>query len=117
MKTLKRIILTNKLSPDYFNKTDDIIPLFSKQFECTGADFLCTRKTRYLCEIQKIKGIMTVLSDMSNMEQMKDNLSFMKDFKPLIEKESDTIQSVCEIFKPQKIVLNAENAKKFVRSI
>ncbi len=54
---------------------------------------------------------------MSNMEQMKDNLSFMKDFKPLIEKESDTIQSVCEIFKPQKIVLNAENAKKFVRSI
>ena len=60
---------------------------------------------------------MTVLSGMSNMEQMKDNLSFMKDFKPLIEKEADTIQSVCEIFKPQKIVLNAENAKKFVRSI
>ncbi len=117
MKTLKRIILTNKLSPDYFNKTDDIIPLFGKQLECTGADFLCTRKARYLCETQKIKGIMTVLSGMSNMEQMKDNLSFMKDFKPLIEKESDTIQSVCEIFKPQKIVLNAENAKKFVRSI
>ena len=47
---------------------------------------------------------MTVLSDMSNMEQMKDILSFMKDFKLLNEKESDTIQSVCEIFKPQKIV-------------
>lgn len=104
MKTLKRIILTNKLSPDYFNKTDDIIPLFSKQLECVGADFLCTRKAKYLCEIQKIKGIMTVLSGMSNMEQMKDILSFMKDFKLLNEKESDTIQSVCEIFKPQKIV-------------
>ncbi|UKI37589.1 MAG: hypothetical protein L6V93_05615 [Clostridiales bacterium] len=42
---------------------------------------------------------------------MKDNLSFMKDFKPLIEKESDTIQSVCDIFKPQKIVLNADKCE------
>ena len=41
--------------------------------------------------------MMMVLSGMSNMEQMNDNLSFMKDFKPLDETERAAVKKVCEI--------------------
>ncbi len=39
-----------------------------------------------------------VLSGMSNMEQMNDNLSFMKDFEPLSEKELEAVAKVAGIF-------------------
>lgn len=45
-----------------------------------------------------------VLSGMSNMEQMKDNLSFMKDFKPLDERELAAIEKVQEIFHSMNLI-------------
>ena len=45
------------------------------------------------------EGIRVVLSGMSNMEQMKDNVSFMKDFKPLSEEEMGSIAKVTAIYK------------------
>ncbi len=44
-------------------------------------------------------GIRVVLSGMSDMAQMKDNVSFMKDFKPLDENEMGAIAKVTGIYK------------------
>ncbi len=48
--------------------------------------------------------MMMVLSGMSNLEQMEDNLSYMKDFKPISEEEHEAIKKVCAIFKAQKLI-------------
>ena len=45
-----------------------------------------------------------VLSGMSNMEQMEDNLSAMKDFRPLDETEMQAVKNVCDIFKSLNLV-------------
>ena len=49
-------------------------------------------------------GIMMVLSGMSNMQQMEDNLSFMKDFQPLNETELQAIKKVQDIFKSKNLI-------------
>lgn len=49
-------------------------------------------------------GIMMVLSGMSSMEQMEDNISFMKDFKPLNERELTAIEGVCEVFRSMNLI-------------
>ena len=46
-----------------------------------------------------LDGIITVLSGMSNIEQMNDNISFMKDFTKLSEEEEKVIHKAQEILK------------------
>ena len=49
-------------------------------------------------------GMMMVLSGMSNMEQMQDNISFMKDFKPLNEEETEAVKKVQQIFREKDLI-------------
>ena len=49
-------------------------------------------------------GMMMVLSGMGNMEQMKDNLSYMRDFKPLNETELAAVKKVQEIFHKMNMI-------------
>lgn len=50
------------------------------------------------------EGIMMVLSGMSTMEQMKDNISYMKDFKPLTTKETEAVNEVIKIFRSMNLI-------------
>ena len=43
------------------------------------------------------ENVAVVLSGMSNMEQMQDNISFMADFQPLNEKELEAVRGVQEL--------------------
>ncbi len=45
------------------------------------------------------EGMRMILSGMSNLEQMRDNLSFMKEFVPLNEAELAAVRGVTEVFK------------------
>lgn len=47
---------------------------------------------------------MMVLSGMSSLEQMKENVSFMKDFKPLDEREMKAVEKVREIFRGKNLI-------------
>lgn len=44
-----------------------------------------------------LENVVMVLSGMSSMEQMKDNLSYMADFKPLTDSEKQLVKKVAEI--------------------
>lgn len=46
-----------------------------------------------------LDGIITVLSGMSDIDQMEDNLSFMKNFVPLSEKEYEVIRKAQDMLK------------------
>ena len=57
--------------------------------EANPAASIASWAVRYAASLE---GIITVLSGMSNIEQMKDNLSYMKNFSPLSENEYAVIR-------------------------
>lgn len=48
--------------------------------------------------------ICMVLSGMSDMTQMQDNISYMKDFHPLSDLEKEAVQKVCNIFRSMNMI-------------
>lgn len=49
-------------------------------------------------------GIFMTLSGMSNLEQMRDNISFMKDFKPLNKRELAAVDEVRKVFAEMHLI-------------
>ncbi len=50
------------------------------------------------------EGMMMVLSGMSSLAQMQDNIGYMKDFQPLNEKEREAVDRVREIFHSMRLI-------------
>ena len=50
------------------------------------------------------EGVFMVLSGMGNMDMMNDNLSYMSDFKPLNETETQAVAKVRAIFRGQDLI-------------
>lgn len=50
------------------------------------------------------EGVFMVLSGMSDMEQMNDNISFMKDFVPFNEEEYAAVNKICDIMNAQNLI-------------
>ncbi|ONI47862.1 Fe-S oxidoreductase [Candidatus Epulonipiscium fishelsonii] len=55
--------------------------------------------------VASLDGVMTILSGMSNMEQMNDNLSTFDNFQPLSKDGQETISKVIEIMYGSKPIL------------
>lgn len=49
-------------------------------------------------------GVIMVLSGMSDLNQIKDNISYMKDFKPLTDYEKQELFKVAEVIKENKLI-------------
>ena len=50
------------------------------------------------------EGVMMVLSGMSTIEQMQDNISYMRAFQPLTETEQEALKKVCAIFRNKDLI-------------
>lgn len=50
------------------------------------------------------EGVFMTLSGMSNLEQLRDNISYMKDFKPLNKLETEAVEKICKVFKSMNLI-------------
>ncbi len=72
-----------------------------KYFEELGSASAASYAIRFAAGCE---GVFMVLSGMSNMEQMNDNISYMRDFKPLNEREMKAVLNVCNVFKSLNLI-------------
>ncbi len=70
-------------------------------FDRLGGGSNASYAIRYAASFDNI--VMT-LSGMGNMAMMLDNISYMKDFKPLNEAEKTAVSEVCKILKAQNLI-------------
>ena len=56
-------------------------------------------------------GVFMTLSGMSDLAQINDNLSYMKEFRPLDEKEPEAVRNVCRVLHTMKVIpcMNTKN--------
>ena len=78
------------------------IPEIEKIFKDADPNASCASwAIRYVASMD---GILTVLSGMSNIEQMEDNLSYMRNFKPLSPAEQEVIKKAQEALEHDKSI-------------
>ena len=70
-------------------------------FDALGGGSYASYAIRFAASFE---GVAMVLSGMGDMHMMRDNLSYMTDFKPLDEKEWRAIEEVCAIFRSQDLI-------------
>lgn len=70
-------------------------------FDELGGGSYASYAIRYAASFE---GVKMVLSGMSNMQMMNDNISYMKDFKALDGDEQRAVERVCEIFRAQNLI-------------
>lgn len=79
------------------NLTDDAAAVFEELHGGSAASYAIRFAAGF-------EGIIMVLSGMSNMEQLRDNVSYMKEFKPLDEKEQEAVKRVQDIFASKNLI-------------
>ena len=73
----------------------ELTPEIQKIFKDVNPDMsVASWAIRFAADLE---GVITVLSGMSDTQQMRDNLSYMEDFKPLDEEEKAAIEKVADI--------------------
>lgn len=69
-----------------------------------GADAKASMASWAVRYAASLDGILTVLSGMSSVEQMEDNLSYMKNFRPLTPEEQQTVKKAQEALRAVKSI-------------
>lgn len=120
-----RYILTDKLTNFFFKTEEDIRPFFESQLEACGVDYfdfylMHAQSADNFAFFKKCRAYETALElkkegkirhfgisfhDRADvLEQMEDNISYMKDFTPLSETEKKAIDRVREIFQSKNLI-------------
>ncbi|MBQ9279734.1 MAG: aldo/keto reductase [Clostridia bacterium] len=74
------------------------LPEYAKEL-LDGLNQDCSYASYAIRFAASFEGMYSVLSGMSNFEQLKDNVDYMKEFKPLTEKEMETVLKVGELLR------------------